>query len=178
MYICIMSIYIDIDIDFLIVQSYPVVSAWMNDKYPKIHIHISKHDICLYIYMICIMCICRYYIYIYLYILVLLTRVCVCMFLSESASCRCQGGGERAANLHCPSVLLQSDALFLVTCPFRLCVAIFLLHAWKMRHIMLLKLLQLHTTMHKPWRKEIPGGQHSCSWDWPIPRNLTRRLFS
>ena len=77
MYLCIMSIYIDIDIDFLIVQSYPVVSAWMNDKYPKIHIHISKHDICLYIYMICIMCICRYYIYIFIH--TCFTHSCVCV---------------------------------------------------------------------------------------------------
>ena len=79
MYICIMSIYIDIDIDFLIVQSYPVVSAWMNDKYPKIHIHISKHDICLYIYdmyhvYMQILCI---YIYIYTYLFYSLVCVCV-----------------------------------------------------------------------------------------------------
>ena len=72
-------IYIDIDIDFLIVQSYPVVSAWMNDKYPKIHIHISKHDICLYIYdmyhvYMQILCI---YIYIYTYLFYSLVCVCV-----------------------------------------------------------------------------------------------------
>ena len=77
MYICIMSIYIDIDIDFLIVQSYPVVSAWMNDKYPKIHIHISKHDICLYIYDM--YHVYMQILYIYIFIHTCFTHSCVCV---------------------------------------------------------------------------------------------------
>ena len=81
MYICIMSIYIDIDIDFLIVQSYPVVSAWMNDKYPKIHIHISKHDICLYIYDMYHVYMQILYIYIYTYLFYSLVCVCACSCL-------------------------------------------------------------------------------------------------